>query len=64
MRMGADFTVLPSTFDALVAVLVKIGKVLPQLLVSSMNDISIFDGGELGCQGSNCGNVEFVLMGL
>ena len=62
--MRADFAVLAAAFDALVAVLVQVGEILPEFLVSSVHDVAIFDGGELGSQGADCGDVEFVLVGL
>jgi hypothetical protein len=55
----ADLAILATTLDTLIAILVKIGKVLPEFLVSGMDNISI-----LGSQGADGGNVEFVLVGL
>lgn len=63
-RVRDDLAILATTFDTLIAILVKIGKVFPELLVSGMDNISILDGGELGSQGADGGNVEFVLVGL
>jgi hypothetical protein len=61
---GTYFAVLTSTFDSFVAVFVQVGKVLPYLFISSMNDITIFDGSELRGESSDCGDMEFVLVGL
>jgi len=44
----ADFAVLAAAFDALVAVLVQVGEILPEFFVSGVHDVAIFDGGELG----------------
>lgn len=62
--VGANLTVFTTTFDTLVAVLVKIGKVLPEFLVSGMNKVSVLNGGKLAGQGADSGNVEFVLVRL
>ena len=62
--MRADFAVLAAAFDALVAVLVQIGEVLPQFLIAGVYDVTILDRGELRCEGADGGDVEFVLMGL
>ena len=62
--VGANLAVFTTTFDTLVAVLVKIGKVLPEFLVSGMNKVSILNGGKLAGQGADSGNVEFVLVRL
>ena len=58
----ADLAVLATTLDSLVTVLVQVGEVLPQLLVSSMDNVAVLDGGELGCQCANGRDVEFVLV--
>lgn len=54
--------VLPPAFDAFVGVLIQVCEVLPQFLVGSIDNISILDGGELGRQFPDGGDVEFVLM--
>jgi hypothetical protein len=43
-------------------VLVEIGKVVPELLVGNIDTVSILDGGELGSQLSDGGDVELVLV--
>jgi hypothetical protein len=58
------FPVFATAFDAFVGVLVQVGKVLPQFLVGGIDDVSVLDRGELGCQLPDGGNVKFVLMGL
>jgi hypothetical protein len=58
----ANLAILTTTLDSFVAILVQIGEVLPQFLVSSMDDVSILDGGELGSQSADGGNMEFVLV--
>jgi hypothetical protein len=63
-RAHADFAVLAAAPDTLIAVLVQVGKVLPELLVGRMDDVAVLDGGELASQGPDGGNVEFVLVGL
>lgn len=47
--MISNFPVLPTAFDAFVGVLVKFCKVLPKLLVGGIDNVTILDGGELGC---------------
>lgn len=61
-RIRANLAILATTLDSFVAILVQVGEVLPQFLVSSMDNVSILDRGELGSQSANGGNVEFVLM--
>jgi hypothetical protein len=63
-RVGTNLAVFTTTFDTLVAILVKIGKVLPEFLVSGMDDVSIFDRSELGGQSADSVDVEFVLVRL
>jgi hypothetical protein len=62
--VGPDFAVFPSAFDAFVTVLVKIGKVLPKLLVGSIDNVSVLDGSEPRGQVPDCGDVKLVLVGL
>jgi hypothetical protein len=58
----ADLAVLSTTLDTLITILIQIGEVLPQFLVGSMNDVSILNRSELGCQSTDGGNMKFVLM--
>jgi hypothetical protein len=60
----ADLSVFSAAFDAFVGVLVEVGKILPEFLVGGVDDVSIFDGGELGCEITDGGCVKFVLMRL
>ena len=62
--MGPNFAVLPAAFDAFVTVLVKIGEVLPKFLVRCIDNVSVFDGSELGRQVPDGGDVELVLVRL
>jgi hypothetical protein len=62
--IGPDFTIFTATFDALIGILVKIGKVFPELFVSGMDDIAVLDGSEFSRQSPDGGGVEFILMRL
>ena len=61
---GADFAALAAAFDALVAVLVQIGEILPKLLVAGMHDVAVLDRGELGGQLPDSLDMEYILVGL
>ena len=62
--VGADFAVFSAALDTLVAVLVKVGEVLPKFLVDCIDDVSILNGSKLCRQVPDCGDVELVLVGL
>lgn len=62
--IGTNLSVLSSAFDALIAVLVQVGKVLPKLLVGSWDDIPVLNGRKSVRQVANGSNMEFVLMRL
>lgn len=60
----ADFSVFSSALDTFVGVLVEVGKILPEFFVGSVDDVSILNGGELGCEITDGRCMEFVLMRL
>jgi hypothetical protein len=62
--MRADLAILPAAFNSLIGILVKIGKVLPQFFVSSVDNLAVLNGSEFGRQVPDGGGVEFVLMRL
>lgn len=62
--MGSYFPIFSTAFDAFVAVLVEIGKILPQFLVSGINNVSMLDGGKLRRQVPDGDNMELVLVRL
>jgi len=64
MVVVADFAIFAAALDAFVAVLVKVGEVLPKFLVGYIDNVTVLDGSELGRQVPDCGDVEFVLVGL
>ena len=57
-----DFSILPTTFDALVGVFVESGKVFPEFLVGRGYRITILHGGEPASQLPEGVGVELVLM--
>jgi len=63
-RVGADFSVLATAFDTLIAVLVQVGEILPQLFIGGPDDVPVFDRGKFGSQITDSLSMEFVLVGL
>jgi hypothetical protein len=65
-RMGcrADLSIFATTLDTFVAVAVKLGEILPEILVSWRDVVAILNGCEAGGEVSEGVSVEFVHMTL
>lgn len=59
-----DFSILSPAFNAFVAVLVQIGKVLPKFLICSGNRVPFFERSKFAGQVANSVDVELVLVRL
>ena len=58
----SNFSVLSSAFDALVAILIQVGKILPKLFVCGWNNVSVLNRRKSVGQVANGGNVKFILV--